>query len=204
MRKIVTAAALLAASFTSVAAEDKSSDRGLSELPSGEFTNDPAHSYIAFSYDHLGYSKPILRFGKIEATATLNSEELENSSVKVTIDPTSIDTGIAEFNERLGRDDFFDFENHNEITFESKALSFETPNTGKLEGNLTVKGVTKPITLDVTLNGAGPHPRDKVATFGISANTVLDRRDFHLGYLVPHVGAEVSVQIEVEFNQREQ
>lgn len=171
--------------------------------PSGVYTNDKGHTYVGFSYDHLGFSRSVLRFSDVDARVDLNSNDVGASTISVTIQADSLDTGVPELDERLAREDFFDMARFPEITFVSTSLTQSAPDTGVVEGEMTIKGVTRPATLNVTLNGAGLHPRDQFPTLGVSATTTLSRSAFDLGYLVPHVGDEIEVQIEAEFNLRE-
>ncbi len=170
----------------------------IADAPSGEYEDLAGHAYIAMSYDHQGYARPILRWGDFDASVTVDSENPENSSLEVVIDAASIDSGVERFDQHLVSADFFDVENHPEITFESTQMSQIVQGRGKVTGDLTIKGITKPVTMDVTLNKVGKHFQNGQDIFGISAKTMLRRDDFGVGkYDI--VGQEVEVQIEVEF-----
>jgi len=171
-----------------------------SAVPSGEYQMDKTHGYVSFSYNHLGYSQPVLRYSGFDANVSLDTQRPELSTLNVSIDTRSLDSGVTELNERLMKDDFFDADNHPKITFTSKSIDLKSSSSGTLIGDLTIKGVTKSVSLDAVLNGASPHPRGKVPTFGITATTQLDRSDFNIGYLVPHVGADIEITISAEFN----
>ena len=169
----------------------------LAELPAGEYVLEKTHAYLTFSYSHGGYSNPILSFQEFDATATVNPDDPEASSLRVTIDPASIDSAVEAFDEHLTGPDMFDVETYPEITFASTGLTMDGPDTGQLTGELTMKGVTKPLTLDVTLNAAGVN-RSGNPAFGISATGTLDRSEWDLGYAAPMVGTEVDLRIEAE------
>lgn len=173
----------------------------LAALPAGTYELEDTHAYVTFSYSHLGFSKPVLAFNEVDATAEVNPEDPAASSLSVTIDPASIDSAVEKFDEHLKSADMFDVEQYPEITFVSTGIDMASGTTGTMTGDLTMKGVTKPVTLDVTLNGAGQHPMTGLDTFGISATGTLDRTEWDLGYAAPAVGEEVDLRIEAEFVQ---
>ena len=183
-------------------AETVEAESPLAALPGGTYRLEPTHAYITMSYSHLGFSNPVLRFNSFDATAELNPEDPAASTLTVTIDPASIDSAVEAFDQHLTSPDMFDVANHPEITFVATDIAMEDGSTGTLTGDLTMKGITKPVTLDVTLNGAGEHPMNGADTFGISATGTLDRTEWDLGYAAPAVGTEVDLRIEAEF-QRE-
>lgn len=175
----------------------------LAALPGGTYALEPTHAYITMSYSHLGFSNPILRFTEFDAVAELNPEDPASSALRVTIDPASIDSAVEKFDEHLKSPDMFDVAAHPEITFVATDIALEDGGSaGTLTGDLTMKGITRPVTLDVTLNGAGEHPMNGADTFGVSATGTLDRTEWDLGYAAPAVGTEVDLRIEAEF-QRE-
>ncbi len=166
---------------------------------SGTYQTDPGHRYITFSYLHQGYSHPFLRWRDWDATLEWNADDPTASSVSVTIDANSIDSGVDEFDGHLKSDKFFDTANYPEITFVSTSLTKTGDNTGTLTGDLTIKGNTKPVTLDVTLNRAAFDDRGQVYKIGFSATGAVKRSDFGVDAYVPFVGDEVSLIIETEF-----
>ncbi len=189
---VVTAAKDTAAALTPGA--------NIADAPSGVYKSESGHAYITMAYDHQGFSRPILRWGAFDATVNLDSENPENSSLEVVIDAASIDSGVEKFDEHLVSPDFFDVENFPKITFTSSAMEQVIQGRGQVTGELTIKDITKPVTLDVTLNKIGNHFRSGVDMFGISAKTTLRRDDFGVGKYGT-VGQEVDIQIEVEFQK---
>ncbi len=171
----------------------------ISEAPAGIYKSEETHAYITFQYLHQGYARPTLRWNDFEATIDLKPNNPTDSTLSVTIDAASIDSGVDKFDEHLVSSDFFDVDNHPKITFESKELSQNLTGQGKLTGNLTMKGITKPVTLDVKLNKVGQHFQSKKPIIGISASTQIKRSDWDLGLYTPLVGDEVEISIEVEF-----
>lgn len=177
-------------------------DTAITDIASGTYVMDKTHGYVTFSYLHQGFSKPILRFDDVDAILTLDAENPVNSSVDVTIKAASISTGVPKFDTHIQNESMFDTANHPLITFKSTKLTQKNAANGTLTGDLTMKGVTKPITLDVRFNKAGQHFRTKADMAGFSATGTLNRSDWGLGYAVPNVGDKVDIVIEAEFNAK--
>ena len=193
MRKLihsVCAATLLALPFTAAA--------DLSEVPSGNYTLDSSHGYITFTYSHLGFSNPRVGFNNFDVELELDSGDPTNSTVEVTIDASSIDSRVAEFNEHLIGADFFNTAEFPTITFKSTKVEPTGESTFDVTGDLTILGTTKPVTLATTINKAANHPMRNVPTVGVSASTKLMRSEWGLGAYVPAVSDEVELSIEVE------
>jgi polyisoprenoid-binding protein YceI len=172
----------------------------IGEAPSGTYIAEATHAYIAFSYSHQGYSNPILRWGKFDATLELDSENPENSTLMVSIPTSAIDSGVEKFDEHLVSADFFDAENHPTITFKSTEMKQLYTGTGQVTGDLNIKGTTKPLTLDVKLNKVGKHFRNGKDMFGISATGNLKRSEHGVDKYAP-MGDDVKLMIEVEFQK---
>ena len=191
-----TALPALAAASLLVAGTAAAQD--LSAVPSGTYKVDPTHAYIDFSYNHLGLSNPTLSFDDFDATLELDSESPENSSVSVTIDPSSVVAGSEIWKEHLTGADFFDVANHPEITFQSTSVSGGGDGAFKVEGDLTIKGETKPVSLNVTINAAMNHPMSGDPVVGLDASGELLRSDFGMGKFAPNVSDEVTLDITAE------
>ena len=170
----------------------------LSDVPSGEYTLDSSHGYITFTYSHLGFSNPRVGFNSFDVVLDLDSSSPENSKVEVTIDASSIDSRVAEFNEHLNGSDFFNTSEYPTITFKSTKVEATGDNTFNVTGDLKILGTTKPVTLATTINKAANHPLRNVPTVGVSASTKLMRSEWGLGAYVPAVSDEVELSIEVE------
>ena len=171
---------------------------GLTSIPSGTYELDKNHAYLSFSYSHLGLSNPQLRYTDFDATLNLDVLAMHNSSVDVTIDSTSLDTMVPQLDEELRGESFFDVANYPEITFTSTAYEPLRPDAGRLTGDLTVKGVTRPVTLDVQINEAADNPMSRDPTIGISVTGTLSRSGFGLPGMVPMIGDEVALEIQLE------
>ena len=158
---------------------------------------DSAHSFPRFSYNHFGYSTQVSRFNKTTGKIVYD-KEAKTASVDIVIDATSVDSGFPVFNEHLRGEDFFDTAKYPTATFKSTKVIFEGDKPSAIEGDLTIKGITKPVTLTVTSFHAMPHPMRKKDAIGANAFTVIKRSEFNAGKYVPYVGDEVRIDIGVE------
>ncbi len=161
---------------------------------------DPSHTNITWHANHFGFSNPSGKFAKTEGVLTLDEAKPANSKVEVTISTASIVTGIDKFDEHLKSDDFFKVVKFPEAKFVSQKVDLKGRDAAKVTGNLTLLGVTKPITLDVKLNKIGENPINKKKTAGFSASTTIKRSDFGINYALPGVSDEVKIDIESEAN----
>ena len=169
----------------------------------GIYKSEATHAYITFQYMHQGYARPTLRWNDFEATVNLDPANPTASTLNVVIDAASIDSGVEKFDEHLVAADFFDAANHPTITFSATELNQIGTGRGKVMGELTMKGISKPVELDVVLNKVGEHFRSKKPMMGISAKTRIKRSDWDLGKYTPIVGDDVDISIEVEFIKEE-
>ena len=168
-------------------------------LPSGTYKMDKNHGYLVFSYLHMGFSHPMLRFTNFDTEIQYDSANIDNSSAKVNIAVNSIDAGIATFNAELASEKFLDAAKFPEITFTSTSYKSTGTDTAVLTGDLTIKGVTKPVSLDVRLNRAAEHPMSKNPMLGFSATGKFNRSEFGMGMFTPMVSDELGLQFEGEF-----
>ena len=158
---------------------------------------DNNHTLPRFEYNHLGFSTQISRFDKTSGKILLD-RTAKTGSVDVTIDAKSVNTGIPLFNEHIQGEDFFDTAKYPTITFKSSNLKFDGDKLAAVEGELTVKGVTKPVTLTVTSFQCMPHPMLKKDACGANATTRIKRSEFNAGKFAPGVSDEVTLTIPVE------
>lgn len=158
---------------------------------------DGNHTFPRFSYNHLGYSIQMSRFDKATGTVTLD-KAAKTAAVDIVIDTKSVNTGSATFNEHIQGEDFLDTTKYSTATFKSTKVNFDGDKPASIEGNLTLKGVTKPVTLTVTNFKAAPHPMLKKDAIGANATTKVKRTDFNMGKNVPYVGDEVTIDIAFE------
>ena len=155
------------------------------------------HTFPAFSYNHLGLSTQISKFNKTTGTVVYDAAA-KTGSVDITIDMTSIETGVPVFNKHIQGEGFLDTAKFPTATFKSSKVVFEGDKPTAIEGNLTINGVTKAVTLKVTNFVAKDHPMNKKAALGADASVVIKRTDFNAGKYAPAVGDEVTITIGLE------
>lgn len=158
---------------------------------------DNTHSYPRFSYSHFGYSTQLSRFNKTTGKVVFD-KAAKTGTVDIVIDTKSVDTGFATFDEHIQGEDFLDTAKYPTATFKSTKVIFEGDKPAKVEGKLTIKGVTKPATLTVTSFHAMPHPMLKKDAIGANAYTIIKRSEFNAGKYAPHVGDEVRIDVAIE------
>ena len=179
-------------------------------IPSGVYELDLAHASIVWKVDHLGLSNYTARFNKFDATLNLDADNPEESRIEVSIDPTSVDTDFPyadqkDFNAKLVNDQrFFNADAFPKITFTSTDIDVTGDRTGQITGDLSFLGVTKPVTLDVTMNGyLEEHPFAGVPAIGFSGEATITRSDWGMDWGIGNVGDEVEILIEAEFIKAE-
>lgn len=158
---------------------------------------DANHTYPRFSYSHFGYSTQLSRFDKTSGTVVFD-KAARTGAVDIVIDAKSVDTGSAAFNEHIQGEDFLDTAKYPTATFKSTKVIFEGDKPVAIEGKLTLKGVTKPVTLTVTSFQAMPHPMLKKDAIGANAYTMVKRSEFNAGKYAPNVGDDVRIDIAIE------
>jgi polyisoprenoid-binding protein YceI len=170
-------------------------------IPSGQYSLDKAHGFLMFTYLHQGYSHPILGFDAFDVRLTYNAEHPQKSTVFVNINPDSVDAGTEIFHEHLTSSRWFDVLKYPEIRVVSTGISHLQGDKWRLDGNLTIKGITKPVTLDVTMNRAGNNWWTNVPMIGFSARTTIKRSNWGMGEYVPQISDDVEVMIEIELQK---
>lgn len=166
---------------------------------------DPAHTNIVFLVDHLGFSKMIGQFQTFDGSLALDPNALEQGSVTVTVQTESVDTDFQKRDDHLRSPDFFNVVEFPTMTFESTKVEATGDKTARVHGNLTLLGVTKPVVLEATFNGVGPHPSPQMAgvtVAGFSGRTKISRSDFGMTGMVPNIGDEVAIWLEVEAHHK--
>lgn len=155
------------------------------------------HTFPSFSYTHLGFSTQQSRFDKTTGKITID-RAAKTGSLDVSIDTKSVNTGVEVFNGHLRGEDYFNVEKFPVITFKSSNFKFDGDKPATINGDLTIKGVTKPVTLAVTSFNCAPHPFTKKEVCGANASTRIKRSEFNAGKNAPAVSDEVTLNIAVE------
>ena len=158
---------------------------------------DNLHTFPKFEYSHFGYSIQQSRFDKSSGKITLD-RVAKTGAADITIETASVNTGSELFNGHLKGDGFFDVEKFPTITYKSANFKFDGDKIVAIDGELTVKGITKPVTLTLTNFRCAPHPVSKKDVCGANAVSKVNRSDFNLAKYVPNVGDEVTISIVIE------
>jgi polyisoprenoid-binding protein YceI len=179
---------LLAASFLAAAASAQAAD----------YKIDPSHTHVLFMVNHLGFSNMIGVFAETAGTVAFDPAHADASKLSVVIKTASLQTQFGPRDADLKGADWFNVAEFPEMTFTGKSFTKKDEKTGTVTGDLTLLGVTKPVTLEVIFNKAGVSPVSKADTVGFSARGAFNRTDFGLKTFVPYIGDKVDLIIETE------
>jgi polyisoprenoid-binding protein YceI len=174
----------------------------LAQAQPGHYAIDKSHAKIIFAINHLGFSTYYGIFNDFTASSLdFDPVAPQKSTLSLTINVAGMVTTDPKLDEKLKSDAFFDTAKFPTATFKSTAIKMTGAGTGKLTGDLTLHGVTKPVTLDVTFNGAGSPPMTKLYIIGFNGSAKLKRSDFGIKNFIPLVGDEVELRISCEFDR---
>lgn len=162
---------------------------------------DPGHTLPAFEYDHFGFARQRGLFSKTEGTIVFDPAK-KAGKADITIHVDSVTTGVPKFDEHLKSADFFDAAKYPTITFKSKRFGFDGDKLTEIQGDLTVHGVKKPVTLKIESLTCKDHPVKKIPACGANAVTTIKRSDFGVGAYAPAVSDEVTLRIGVEAHKK--
>ena len=165
------------------------------------FEVDGSHTFPRFSYSHFGYSTQVSRFDNTTGTVVFDADA-KTGSVDISIDMKSVNTGFTDFNGHLQGEDFLDTAKFPKATFKSTKVNFQDGKPASIEGQLTIKGITKAVTLTVSSFQAMPHPMLKKDAIGANAFTMIKRSEFNAGKYAPYVGDDVRIEIALEAIQK--
>lgn len=163
-----------------------------------DYKIDPTHTATVFSWNHFGFSTPSANFTDIQGVIKVDNAKPSNSSVDVIIPISSVNTNVAALDKEFQEEAWFNAAKYPNIAFKSTKVETKDKKHFKITGDLTVKGVTKPVVLDAVLNKQGEHPMAKVPAIGFNATTSFDRSAFGIGNYVPNVGDKITVNITTE------
>jgi polyisoprenoid-binding protein YceI len=196
------AAAVAVALSAAVPATGQSVSKDPTLAPSGAYVADTKHTLVLFSIMHQGLTDYHGRFDRVAGTLTFDNKQPERSAVSVTIDATSLDTPNEKLNGSLKT--IFRVEQFPTAVFKSTSITRTGPDTGRINGTLTIRDVTKPVILDVTFNGGGNVPLSSGYSLGFHASGIIRRSDFDLNHMIwsGFVSDDVRLTIEAEFDQQ--
>ncbi len=159
---------------------------------------DPGHTNVIASWSHFGYSHPSANFGEVSGTLVYDAAAPEKSSVEVSLPLSGLNTFVPALDGHLKKAEFFDAGKYPAATFKSTSVKAVGIAMFEVIGMLTIKDVSKPVTLHVKLNNAGVHPMTKVEAIGFDATATIKRSDFGMGMYAPAVSDEISLRITTE------
>lgn len=166
------------------------------------YNTDANHTFAQFEYNHLGFSNQTSRFNTVAGTVTID-QAAKKGSADITIDTKSVDTGSALFNTHIQGEDFLSTTQFPTASFQSNDMIFKGDKPVALKGVLTLKGVSKPVTLKITNFECKKHPMSGVDYCGANAETKVKRTEFNMGKYAPHVGDDVTILIAIEGSKKE-
>lgn len=156
------------------------------------YSIDPNHTFPHFSINHLGFSTLQGRFDKTSGTVILD-RAAKTGSVDISIETASISTGYVKRDEHLKSPDFFNAAEFPAITYKSTGMHYKGDIPASVDGNLTISGVTKPVTLTIDAFNCGTNPMNKKDECGAGASAQIKRSDFGVKYGLPAVGDDVKM-----------
>lgn len=169
----------------------------------GIWTNDDAHSQLSFTVSHLGIADVTGTFNDFDAKITSSKPDFSDAAFELIAKTASIDTKVEDRDNHLRSADFFDVANYPNLKFKSTSVKKQGKNRYKLKGNLTLNGVTKPVTMDLVYRGTVENPMSKKQTAGFQVTGTIKRSDFNLGsgFPAPMISDEVRIKADGEFFQ---
>lgn len=208
MIKAVSAALLALVLGTFAVGPDKSFAQGAggggtsdpAQVKPGAYVLDADHGKVTWSVSHLGFSTYVGHITDLAGQLTLDPQQPTRSTLQVTIKTASVTSLHPELDKHLKSGDFFNVEKFPQAAFASKTIELAGANRARINGELTLLGVTKPVTIEAVFNRAGIYPVDKQYRVGFDGTATIRRSDFGMKYLVPAVSDEVTLRLEAEFN----
>lgn len=167
------------------------------------WTADKAHSQVSFAITHLGISEVEGNFREFDASVVASKDDFSDAVFEVEINISSVDTGVEMRDNHLKNEDFFDVENYPTMTFKSNAIEKVSENKYKLTGDLSLHGVTEPVTLDLWYRGTVENPQDGDVISGFQVTGSIHRSDFNIGQSFPETALsdEVKIKVDGEFKK---
>lgn len=199
VRAVIAALALALAAGAPLAAP-KSQDP--TQTPAGDYVVDKAHASVIAKVSHLGFSSYPVRFKVAEGSFAFDPANWTATRATIVVDPTSIDTGDEAFDRTLAGPGWFNAAKFPQITFVTTALQGGADGKGSVSGDLTLLGVTRPVTLDVVFHGFGPGMMGSGTRLGFSGTGRIKRSEFGLTNVSQYVGDDVELSVEAEFYKK--
>lgn len=166
-----------------------------------KYTIEPNHTSVLWFVNHFGFSDVSGKFSEIEGSISFDEKNPQKSLVDATIKIANLNSGIVKLDQHLKSKDFFDAEKFTTAKFVSKKITVTGKNKAKIEGDLTLLGITKSVVLNAKFNKSGINPINQKQSIGFSATASLNRSDFGIKYALPGVSDKVDLVIQVEANK---
>jgi polyisoprenoid-binding protein YceI len=189
----------LAAALVAAPAAQAQTTKAPAEVKAGAYKLEASHSKVTWSVSHFGFSNYVGQFPDVNGTMKLDPANLAATDLQVVIDTTKVGTLNATLDKNIKAPGFFDTVKFPTATFKSTKVTRTGDMTADITGDLTLKGVTKPVTLKAVFNQAGPNPLNKIYSLGFAATTTIRRSDFGVSAYVPAIGDMVNLTVDVEF-----
>ncbi|NJC04239.1 polyisoprenoid-binding protein YceI [Sphingomonas kaistensis] len=201
-KRLAFAAALTLAGTAAIAAQPAppAPAAAAKSVQAGRYTVDANHTQVVWSVDHFGFSRLYGMVGAMSGTLDIDPSNPRAAKVAIDIPLSGLTVTSPGFAKHLATADLFDTAKFPTARFVSRSVTVRGTQA-TIAGDLTLRGVTKPLTLDARLHGAGANPMNKKQTVGFSATARLKRSDFNLGYAVPAVSDEVNLEITAAFEK---
>ena len=199
-RKVLIAAAVALTSVSAAAiAQADGFIRNPAQVQSGTYVLDPAHGKITWSMDHMGFSTYVGQFTDVSATLKLDARNPSASKLQAEVRTDSVGSLNSALDNHLKTADFLDTAKHPTAGFQATSIRLVDADSAEISGNLTLRGVTKPIVILADFNQAGINPVDKKYSVGFDGHARIKRSDFGINYGVPVLGDDVTLHFEAEF-----
>lgn len=172
------------------------------KVESGAYAVDPDHTQVGFVVSHMGFTDFRGRFDNVSGTLQLDAANPAKSTFDIKLPTASVNTPVDKLTAELKAADWLDAKAHPEIRFTSKNVTVTGPRQAKVTGELTLHGVTKAVTLDARLHGAGVNPLNKKVTVGFDLTGTIKRSEFGVKTYLPLIGDEVGLEISAAFEKQ--
>ncbi len=170
-------------------------------MQEGVYSVEPVHTRVLFSVSHMGFTTYYGEFPNVSGSLDLKPKTVGASTLDIHIPVASVSTGNAKLNGELAGDQWLDAAKYPEITFKAEKITTTGKDTANVTGDLTLHGVTKPVTLKVKFNGAGVNILDKKYTVGFDATGKIKRSDFGVKTYIPLIGDDLDLIISAAFEK---
>ncbi|WP_174290888.1 YceI family protein [Sphingomonas bacterium] len=201
MRKILLTLSLVAAAAVPALAQTIPGSVNVSAVVPGTYTADGRHTQVAWTVNHLGFSLYHGLFGNASGSLTIDPAQPNAAKVTVSFPIADVVTTVDALNKHIAAPDMFDAAKYPTGSFTSIKVTVNGTHA-TIDGNLTLKGVTKPVSLAATFTGVGTNPLNKAATGGFQAKGSIKRSDFGISYLLPALGDQVDLDITAAFEKK--